>query len=536
MRRQPGAPTAPTAAVLEAAIEHQQAGRLSDAEAIYRKVLLTDPDNAFANHLLGVITLSSGQAQAAVDLIGKSVKADPNFAEARKNLGSALMSAGRLEEAAESCRRAVELQPDYAEAFNNLGVVLNKAEHFEEAERNCRRALELKPDYADAHNNLGNSIRGSGRLEEAERSYRRALEIDSHHPGAHNNLGVVFKDTGRFEESEQSCRRAVELDPGFADAHTNLALALFQLGHLKEGWEEYEWRWGSQGHRSPARAFPQPQWDGSSLEGKKIILWGEQGLGDEVRYAGMIPDLLDKGAAVSMECAERLVGLFARSFEGTDVHAAPYEAAERGEREYDFQCSFPSLGRFLRPTLEAFRRDGGYLVADPERRDFWQKRLAGLSGRPKVGIIWRGQLMDQGRSKFYATIGDLAPILTLPGVDFVNLMYDECDEERAEALELYGVPIHTWDDLDLKDDMDGVAALISGLDLAVCCLSTPGELAGALGVPTLTFLAQKSHFMMLGTADTAWHPSARYFTKQLRDPWGPVFEDLARSVKQRLGL
>ncbi|MCH8237648.1 MAG: tetratricopeptide repeat protein [Proteobacteria bacterium] len=208
--------------LLQKAVPLHQAGRLADAEAVYRRILAAEPDHADANHLLGVITLSSGQAQAAVDLIGKSVKADPNFAEARKNLGSALMSAGRLEEAAESCRRAVEIKPDYAEAFNNLGVVLNKAEHFEEAERNCRRALELKPDYADAHNNLGNAIRGSGRLEEAERSYRRALEIDSHHPGAHNNLGVALHGLGSFDESVESYRQAIKLQPVFLEAHENL--------------------------------------------------------------------------------------------------------------------------------------------------------------------------------------------------------------------------------------------------------------------------------------------------------------------------
>ena len=131
---------------------------------------------------------------------------------------------------------------------------------------------------------------------------------------------------------------------------------------------------------------------------------------------------------------------------------------------------------------------------------------------------------------------ELEPILTLPGVDFVNLMYAECEEELAEASDLYGVHIHTWDDLDLKDDLDGLAAMISGLDLVICCLSAPGELAGALGVPTLTFLTGKSHFMMLGTGDAVWYPSARYFSKELRDPWGPVFKDMASSVNKSLGL
>ncbi len=658
---------------LKAALEHQQIGRLDEAEKYYRKALEIDPNNPIALHLLGGLAQQNGQHQEAVEHFIKALKGSPDDAEIHNNLGNSLAALGRYEEAARYLQTAVDLNPDYALALNNLGAVLTEADRPEEAIGYIRKSLQLRPDYAAAYNNLGNAQRKSGKFEEAVESfseaikinpdffeasynlgvacereklfddaidayrqaiainpeyieacynlgnvykemgdledarsqydrvlelnpehaeahnnlgmvlyesgqvpeaeecwlaairldpemaeaesnlanilreagrtdeaiarYQRAIALRPDHAEAHNNLGVIFSEVDRLRESADCFRSAIELDGDLADAHMNLANILFMLGDVAGGWRQYEWRSGAKDFESPLRSFPQTPWDGAPLTGKTILLWGEQGIGDEIRYAGLIPDMLEKGAGVFIECTPRLASLLARSFPSAKVRPYPFDEAESGNIYFDFQCPFPGLGRFLRPDTESFAAQRKtYLVADPGRVEFWRKRLAETGPRPKIGINWRSiKVIDRWRH-FYATVDELAPIMTLPGVDFVNLTPGVRDDELAEFEKLYGIGLLGWDDIDLQDDQDEVAALNSALDMVVSCLSAVSEMSGALGIPTLGFMGEKRHFMMLGTGDAIWYPQTRYFSKNRDENWQPVFEDIAREIRRTFAL
>ena len=543
-------------------------GEVDGAIKAFRRAIFINPQNADAHYNLGVLLRNQGHLNDAVENYIKVTAIQPDYINAHYNLGNILKELGRLEEAASSYQTVLSIQGDHIDARNNLGTVLQDLGRPEDALAIYHSALEIKPEYAEGLTNFGNALQDLGRFEESITSYTKALKIQPgnarthcnlgkayeelgqlneaikslrmalsltpNYAEAHCNLGAVYKGMGQVEKSVKSFRNAVGVEPKHAESHNNLALALFQLGNIKEGWEEYKWRRKSSTYNSKTRTFPQPHWDGTPLTDKKILLWGEQGLGDEIRYASMIPDLLNAGANISIECEKRLVDLFTRSFVGTDVHAAPYVTAESGEIKYDYQCSFPDLGQFLRPSIECFHpASNAYLFADPELKSLWKKRLLKLSDRPKIGIIWRGGISNREHSAFYATIKELEPVLTIPEVNFINLMYEECEMERNEALYLYNTEIHTWSDLDLKNDQDSLAALISCLDLVICCLSAPGELAGALGVPTFNFISDKAHVQMLGTGDNAWHSSIRYFSKELNASWQPVLNDIAVCTKAK---
>ena len=211
---------------LDLAVQHHQAARLTEAEAIYRKVLEAEPGNAVANHLLGIVAHQTGHHEAAIELISKALVSNPGYAEAHNNLANVLKHTGRQDEAERGYRRALELQPDYAEAHNNLGTVLETGGRREEAKRCYLCALELMPDYADAHTNLGLVLAESGHLEEAETSCRRALEINPGLATAHNNLGLVLTLARRSGEAEQCFGRALELAPDYAEAPGNLGSLL----------------------------------------------------------------------------------------------------------------------------------------------------------------------------------------------------------------------------------------------------------------------------------------------------------------------
>ncbi len=248
------------AQLLNEAVAHHRSGRLAEADALYRRILLADPDQSDALHLLGLIAHQSGESAGAVELIERAVAARPDFAEAHSDLGNALAGLSRLTAAEAAYARAIELKPDFAEAHvnladllrrlgrlaeaeaasgtavalrpdmvearMNLGVVLKLQSRLAEAEAAFREAVRLAPDFAATHSNLGNALQGQGRLGEAEEAYRRALELKPGFATAHNNLANALKEQGRLGEADAAYRRALELDPGSAEAHGNLLLCM----------------------------------------------------------------------------------------------------------------------------------------------------------------------------------------------------------------------------------------------------------------------------------------------------------------------
>jgi protein O-GlcNAc transferase len=219
---------------LELAIQHQQAGRLSEAQTLYQQILSQQPNHARALHLSGKIAQQMGQLPTAEGLIRRAIAAGPPAAIFYYSLGTVLAAQGRLDDAAEAYRAALKLRPDYAEARNNLGVVMKQTGRFQEAIEEYRRALELKPDYAPAYNNLGNVLQALGRFEQAAMAYTQAIRIQPDYPDALNNLGIALYSQGRFQEAVVSYRKAIELKPDLAMAHDGLGNALLALGSKQE--------------------------------------------------------------------------------------------------------------------------------------------------------------------------------------------------------------------------------------------------------------------------------------------------------------
>ena len=224
---------------LEIAIQHHRAGRLGEAEALYRQILAAQPDHADALHLLGVVAHQVGRHEAAVEWIRRAITLHPENHVAHYNLGEACRAAGKPEEAVAAYERALQLQSDYAQAHNGLGNALQERGQLAEAEAEYRRALALKPDFPEAHNNLGNALRERGQFDEAIAAYRRALALKSDFPAAHNNLGNAFTERGQLDEAVAACRRALTLQPDFPEAQNNLGNALLEQGQLDEAVAAY---------------------------------------------------------------------------------------------------------------------------------------------------------------------------------------------------------------------------------------------------------------------------------------------------------
>ncbi len=225
--------------LLQIGMQHHQAGRLPQAEAIYQRVLQLAPGNPDALHFSGLIAFQLGNIGRAVDLISRALKIKPS-SQMYFNLGATLRAQGNLEGAAENYRKALMLTPEYAEAHNNLGNVYKQQGKLEEAAGSLRRALSLRPDYAEAHNNLGNVYKEQGRLDEAVACFIKALSLKPEYAEAYNNLGNAYRDQGRLDEAITCFHRTLSLKPGSAEAHSNLGNTLQDQGKLEAAIASYQ--------------------------------------------------------------------------------------------------------------------------------------------------------------------------------------------------------------------------------------------------------------------------------------------------------
>ena len=219
---------------LSLALQHHQAGRLQEAEALYRQILQVQPNHSDALHLLGVIAHQVGRHDVAVDYINKAIALNPRIAEYHNNLGEAYRVLGKLDKAAAHYQEALTLRPGSAETHNNLGNALKKQGKLEDAVAQYQLALAIRPGFSEAHNNLGVAFKEQGKLDEAVASYRQALALKPGFAEAHNNLGVALKEQGKLDEAVAQYQQALALNPAYAEAYNNLGAVLQDLGKLEE--------------------------------------------------------------------------------------------------------------------------------------------------------------------------------------------------------------------------------------------------------------------------------------------------------------
>ncbi len=505
--------------------------RLDAAESAFRRALASRPDHAAALNNLGSVLRQAGRHDEAEAACRRAIEADPGLVDAQVNLGIVLTESERFAEAEVSLRRAVSIAPESAQAHDSLGLLLNALERFEEAEAAHRQALELAPESAAAYYNLGVVLKEQWKIDEAGAAYRQALEISPEYDEVHNNLGTVMLILGRIDEAESAYRRAIEITPDYADAHFNLSVILCLTGRLAEGWSEYEWRWRRRG--VDLRPFGQPMWDGTPLDGRTILAWAEQGIGDEIQFAGLIPDLMKSGASIVVECAPRLVPLFTRSFAGVEV--VPRQdppLSHLDDPSIDFQVPMGSLCKWFRSDLSRFPERRGYLLADEDRVRDLRGRYDNGGGDLVVGIAWRNAKRDT-LGKIAPDLMEWNPIFRVPGFRFVNLQFGDTHEERAAIKARTGHELIHDTEIDPLVNLDDFAAQVAALDLVISTDNSTVAVAGALGVPVWTLVsAVPSWIWMQDREDSPWYPTMRLFRQTERGDWSDVFERLCEELRR----
>ncbi len=506
-------------------------GQLDDAAVCFDAATAIQPDHADALDNLGSIRNAQGRHAEADSLHREAIHHRPDFAGAWNNLGNARHAAGRTSDAWSAWHVALTLNPALPETHTNLGNALRGAECFTEAERSQRRAIRLAPLEAPARNNLGHLRQGRHDHGGAADCYRSALALDPAYGEAWSNLGLARQRLGDDMGAERSYDRALTLRPDLSLSHFNKGLLRLEAGDLDRGWPGYAWRFGSGqvGQGRQPRAQP---WRGEDLTGRRLMIWGEQGVGDTILFSALCPELAGRAVSTILEVDRRLVPLFARSFPALRVRAEALDGQGREAMaipDYDRHVPMGSLPRVLRRRLADFPPHSSWLVPDAGLAERWRERLAALGSGLRIGIGWRSQMMTAERSVAYLPLDAWAPLFALPGIQWVVLQYGEVEEEIRQAEQRFGIQLHRWDDLDRKDDFDGVAALIAGLDLVISPAMSVGELAGALGTPVWRFGTRD--WTQLGAEVRPWYPSMRLFQPRPGEPLSATMADMSGALR-----
>lgn len=502
--------------------------RLDAARLLLERRLQLRPDDTAAARLL---TLARPPAPAAATPArnapcpcgsGKRFKhccgqagltAAPADGEARLAQALADHQAGRLD-AARAGYTAILARGPNAIAEHYLGVLDMQAGRPAEGERRIRAALALRADVPDFYNNLGLSLRAQGRLDEAVAEYRRAIGLDPAYAPAWSNLGLDLHKLGDLDAALAAYDRAIALEPRFAQARFGRALVLLTRGDYAQGWAEYEWRRHcpeyAAGYRLPS-GLGAPAWQGEALAGRRVLLIGEQGIGDTIQFVRYAARLADGGAWVAVYVHKP--GLAPLIASATGV-AAVFTAGQPLPA-VDFHCHMLSLPHRLgSATPGAVPARVPYLAASASRRAAWRERIATLPGRLRVGLAWAGSPSNPDDRYRSCPFGALAPLFAVPGIDWVNL---QLGAARADLGRIPN-PVHDWGDA--QTDFAETAALIAELDLVISVDTAIAHAAGALGVPVWVLLQKSADFRWLsGRDDSPWYPTARLFRQPAGGDW-----------------
>ena len=522
--------------LFEQAIQHHQVGQLEQAKRKYQEILDTNPQHADSSHLLGLVEYQYGNYVKAIEHIQQAVLISPEQPVFLNNLGNVLKEMGELDRSVQAYQQALEVAPEDAEIHNNLGVTLKEMGELDRSVQAYQQALEINPQYAEAHNNLGNVLKEMDRLDESIRAYQQALEINPKYAPAYSNLGNTLDAKGELDQSIHAYQQALKINPQYAEAHKNLSLSYLKLGNFKQGWEEYQWRWKCDEFAAENRKdFPQPMWDGSSLDGKSILIWQEQGTGDCIMFASLLVELQDHAQKIFVETEYRLLPLLERSFPTIHFHTAQIPSTPQLlSTTIDFQSPIASLPRWFLKNEEDFPKRHSYLKASDHITQKCRNKYQQLAeGKTLVGISWNSMNKSVGKQKS-APLEQLEPLLSLNDCFFINLQYEYGDLalELNQFVNDTGISIYCDTEINPLESLDDFAAQVAALDLVITISNTTAHMAGALGKSVWTLLHYGADWRWLtNRSDTPWYPSMTLFRQSRQGDWSNVVQQVHSTLK-----
>ena len=510
---------------------YKKMGELEEAIIAHKTAISIKPDFPEAHHNLGNSLRDQGKLPEAIEAIKKAIQLKPNYAVAYNSLGGVLKDQGEMEEAIEAYQKAISLKPDYAEVYNNIGNALKDHGKLEEAIVAYHKALANKPDYAAAYNNIGVTLNEQGKLDESIEAYNKALSINPDYAEVYNNLGMVLVDQGNLQHALSAYIKAASLKPDFAEAYDNMG-RLYWLNHdFIKAFELMEWRWNikKQYFSGIELNSDKPKWKGEDK--KKVFVWKEQGIGDEIMFSSALKELNNMSAKMIIECDKRLIPLYKRSFP-KEVKIVDDRNNVMGH-EYETQISIGSLLKHFRRNINDFEKaSAGWLKADSKKSAAFRKRLQENGNDKIIGISWFTKAKKPKSHRRNVPIKLLANCLQKMPAKYVNLQYGVKADEISSISSKHGLNLNYIEELDLFNDLDGLAALISACDIVISTDNASVHMAGALGIDTRILLPLTAEERWgLSSSNSYWYDSVTLYRQEILGDWSKPLECLMTDLK-----
>jgi Flp pilus assembly protein TadD len=504
--------------MMQSGIDHYRAGRLNQAESIFRQVLRDEPSHAGARHLVGLIAQQTGRLPEAHEHMSKSIALNPENAGWYVNLGQVCVALRRYDDAAGHFLQGKKLDPA-ARVDGPLAKALVLAGRYAEGLAHIEAAMPRWPDDPELLAWLGVAVAESRGPEAGLIHLKRACELAPRGANFQAMLGKLLRDAGRLAESRVSHEQVFRLDPHFEAARLNYAIALLHVGEMPAGWDAWDAR-PAVALELPKARYQRPLWTGTSEPGASILLRAEQGFGDVIQFIRYAPLVAERGLKVFVECHRELQRLIRRV-------PAVEAVFEPGANLPDcrFHQLIMSLPRVFRTTLQTIPAKVPYLSVDAAMAGEWEARLGPRTGKVRVGLAWAGRPTHTNDKNRSLALIDLAPLAVAANAEFYQLqMGPAAGQARPAGLTLLDHTAHFL-------DFCATAGLISQLDLVISVDTALVHLAGAMAKPVWTLLPFVPDWRWLESrTDSPWYPTMRLFRQPRIGDWGAAIAAAADAL------
>ncbi|WP_370152705.1 tetratricopeptide repeat protein [Ferrovibrio sp.] len=556
-----------------------RARQFADARPFYEEALRRAPRNSEAHRGIAMVLMAQRDMESAQRHLEIALKLEPAAADLHDKMSLVLRSRQQLKAAAQHSRKAADLEPDNLEYQERLALALTKLQSAKALAKATRiydavlarqpervtalvgqaalmlqlqkpgevlkyadRAIAIDPENAGALSSRSSALMLLGRIDEAMQDGERALAIAPDNSEIILHHGTLRQHYGDYLGALEDFRTALHTQPPPQEnllhkINLSLSLVLLSLGRLREGWPLYRSRTQVSDAHPRNRIFLDllPDWDGIVRPGQRLLVWGEQGVGDQIIFSQMLAELGARGAEFCCAFDLRLLPLFRRSFPGFRFEPILEDGYERLKAQADVQIGVGELGAVLRPTLDEFPPARPFLQADPGLVEAFRERYRAHGRRHIVGLSWRSKNPYIGQYKSIPLL-NWAPVLQQPDVLFVDLQYGDTAEDREKVRAELGVEILHDDSVDSIKDIDRYAAQVAAMDLVIGSSNTGVHVAGALGKEVWVLLAaglSRQWYWFLDRGDSPWYAHARLFRQPLgrADDWDATVGEVAAALQ-----
>ncbi len=478
--------------------------------------------------MLGMFEQRRGNIQEAKDAFNNALKESPENVNAVNGLFFLFTQEGDLKKAIELLDERVEKNDAKLYLLNQGALLLKRNEETDDALLLLDKAIEIDPEFLGTKINYATLLSDKGDFKAAVKMMKDIIKQDKENPKPYNSLGVVYRDHGNTDDAIDCFKKALELDNDFEQAHFNLGLSELRKANFTEGWKEYEWRPAkAQVKERLFKSFNKPEWDGSDLSDKTVCIVGDLGVGEQIMFASMFPDIIEQSKKCIFIPDKQLSPILTRSFPDAEVAGGETKFEIK---DIDYVVCDGSLGQYLRPHLNDFPKRDAYLSADEDAVKKWKERFEGLDGQFNVGIAWHAS------QKASIELKEFSPLMHHEQVNFISLQYGDVETEIDELENSAKIKLHHWKDDERSDDIvDDWLAQISALDLVITVDGSIAHLAGAVGVPVWVLLRPVSSWYWLTDRDSSiWYPSMKLFRQSKEGDWAKTIKSLEKPLKRML--